>query len=162
MINYSQKTKRIHKNRIWKWKSTQTCERNRAIDGEDTCQASRVKKSAVGVAREDFPAITAEEFDGRCVFVVVGLHESFWKFEREREFSRSSHLVWRKVEQNENGFSKRGSKDFIWKLVFWILSLRERERLYFEGWNIWISFIKGCVKILLKNIKIWRQQLCIF
>ena len=38
--------------------------------------------------------------------------------EREREFSRSSHLVWRKVEQNENGFSKRVSKDFIRKLVF--------------------------------------------
>ena len=25
--------------------------------------------------------------------------------EREREFSKSSHLVWRMVEQNENGFS---------------------------------------------------------
>ena len=37
---------------------------------------------------------------------------------REREFSRSSHLVCRKVEQNENGFSKRVSKDFIRKLVF--------------------------------------------
>ena len=37
---------------------------------------------------------------------------------REREFSRSSHLVWRKVEQNENEFSKRVSKDFIRKLVF--------------------------------------------
>ena len=34
-------------------------------------------KSAVGVAREDFPAITTEEFDGLCVFVVAGLHESF-------------------------------------------------------------------------------------
>ena len=85
-------------------------------------------KSVVGVAREDFPAKTAEEFDGLCVFVVAGLHESFWKFKREREFSRSSRLVWRKVEQNENGFFKRVSKDFIWKLVFWILSLRERER----------------------------------
>ena len=40
-------------------------------------------KSAVGVVREDFPAITAEEIDGLCVFVVVGLHESFGKFERE-------------------------------------------------------------------------------
>ena len=38
--------------------------------------------------------------------------------EREREFSKSSHLVWRMVEQNENGFSKRVSKDFIRKLVF--------------------------------------------
>ena len=33
--------------------------------------------------------------------------------EREREFSKSSHLVWRMVEQNENGLSKRVSKDFI-------------------------------------------------
>ena len=41
------------------------------------CQASDVTKSAVSVAREDFPAITAEEFDGLCVLVVVGLHESF-------------------------------------------------------------------------------------
>ena len=49
--------------------------------------------------------------------------------EREREFSKSSHLVWRMVEQNENGLSKRVSKDFIWKLVFWILSLCERETL---------------------------------
>ena len=38
--------------------------------------------------------------------------------EREREFSISSHLVWRKVEQNENGFSKRVREDFIQKLVF--------------------------------------------
>ena len=30
-------------------------------------------KSLIGVAREDFPAITTEEFDGLCVFVVVGL-----------------------------------------------------------------------------------------
>ena len=83
------------------------------------CQASGITKSAVGVAREDFPAITAEEFDGLCVFVVVGLHESFESSrEREREFSISSHLVWRKVEQNENGFSKRVSEDFIRKLVF--------------------------------------------
>ena len=50
------------------------------------CQASGITKSAVGVAREDFPAITAEEFDGLCVFVVVGLHESFESSrERERE-----------------------------------------------------------------------------
>ena len=38
--------------------------------------------------------------------------------EREREFSKSSYLVWKMVEQNENGFSKRVSKDFIRKLVF--------------------------------------------
>ena len=37
---------------------------------------------------------------------------------REREFYRNSHLVWRKVEQNENGFSKRVREDFIQKLVF--------------------------------------------
>ena len=51
-------------------------------------------------------------FDSMKVF------ESEREREREREFSRSSHLVWRKVEQNENGFSKRVSKDFIRKLVF--------------------------------------------
>ena len=39
-------------------------------------------------------------------------------FERERELSKSSHLVWRMVEQNENEFFKRVSKDFIRKLVF--------------------------------------------
>ena len=39
--------------------------------------------------------------------------------EREgREFSKCSHLVWRMVEQNENGFSRRVNKDFIRKLVF--------------------------------------------
>ena len=51
------------------------------------CQASGITKSAVGVAREDFPAITAEEFDGLCVFVVVGLRESF-ESSRERERER--------------------------------------------------------------------------
>ena len=49
------------------------------------CQASGVTKSAVDVVREDFPAITAEEFDGLYVFVVVGLHESERERERERE-----------------------------------------------------------------------------
>ena len=48
------------------------------------CQASGVTKSAVDVVREDFPAITAEEFDGLYVFVVVGIHESFWKFKKEK------------------------------------------------------------------------------
>ena len=56
-----------------------------AIDGEDTCKATGVTKSAVGVAREDFPAITAKEFDGPCVFVVVGLHEKVFERERERQ-----------------------------------------------------------------------------
>ena len=35
--------------------------------------------------------------------LIVGDEMSF--DEREREFSKSSHLVWRMVEQNENGFS---------------------------------------------------------
>ena len=52
------------------------------------------------------------------------------------------------VEQNENGFSKRPSKDFIRKLVF-LNSEFVRERLYSEG----------CVKIPLKNVKNWRKEL---
>ena len=39
---------------------------------------------AVSVAREDFPTITAKEFNGLYVFAVVGLHESF-ESSRERE-----------------------------------------------------------------------------
>ena len=41
------------------------------------CQAFGLMKSVVDVAREDSPAIIVEEFDGLCVFAVVGLHESF-------------------------------------------------------------------------------------
>ena len=78
-------------------------------------------------------------FSRLCVFVVVGLHESFWKWERE--------------------FSKRVSKDFIRKLVFWILRLWEIETLFRGLKYLDIFFIKGYVRILWKNVKIWRQQL---
>ena len=67
------------------------------------CQASGITKSAVGVAREDFPAITAEEFDGLCVFVVVGLRESF---ESSRERERENFLRELAKTLLENWFSE--------------------------------------------------------
>ena len=82
----------------------QTCERNGAIDGEDTCEAAGVAELAVGVAREDLPAITAKEFDGLCVFAVVGLHES--SRERERENCVEKILVRERCKPLGSGFGE--------------------------------------------------------
>ena len=77
-----------------------------AIDGEDTCKATGVTKSAVGVAREDFPAITAKEFDGPCVFVVVGLHEKVFERERETESCGEEILVSERLKPLGSGFGE--------------------------------------------------------
>ena len=100
------KTKQVHKKiESGNGKIKQTCERNGSIDGEDTCEAADVAERAVGVAREDFPAITAKEFDGLGVFVVVGLHESL-ESSRERESFGEEILVRERFKTLGSGFGE--------------------------------------------------------
>lgn len=76
---------------------------NGAGDGEDTRVAAEVTELAVGVAREDFAAVAAEEFDGGFGSVRSASDHAYW-------LARVWTLDRREMESNFGLEKERGEK----------------------------------------------------